>query len=42
MSGYDAQFIYDELPNEPQHTLKISFLGPEASGEVEPLIVYGD
>jgi diacylglycerol O-acyltransferase len=28
MSGYDAQFIYDEdHPNEPQHTLKISFLG---------------
>jgi WS/DGAT/MGAT family acyltransferase len=31
MSGQDAQFIYDERPNEPQHTLKISILGPEAS-----------
>ncbi|MEN8161479.1 MAG: wax ester/triacylglycerol synthase family O-acyltransferase, partial [Myxococcota bacterium] len=32
MSGYDAQFIYDEdQPNEPQHTLKISFLGKAAS-----------
>ncbi len=31
MSGQDAQFIYDESPTEPQHTLKVSFLGPEAS-----------
>jgi hypothetical protein len=31
MSGYDAQFIYDERPDEPQHTLKISFLGERAS-----------
>lgn len=32
MSGSDAQFIYDEdHPNEPQHTLKISFLGAAAS-----------
>src|SRR5262245_21465303 len=32
MSGYDAQFIYDEEQrNEPQHTLKISFLGAHAS-----------
>lgn len=31
MSGFDAQFIYDEAPNEPQHTLKIAVLGPEAA-----------
>jgi WS/DGAT/MGAT family acyltransferase len=31
MSGQDAHFIYDESPTEPQHTLKISFLGPAAS-----------
>jgi WS/DGAT/MGAT family acyltransferase len=32
MSGYDAQFIYDEdHPNQPQHTLKVSFLGEQAS-----------
>ena len=31
MSGFDAQFIYDEQPEEPQHTLKISFLGERAS-----------
>ena len=31
MSGFDAQFIYDERPDEPQHTLKISFLGEQAS-----------
>src|SRR4030095_7335022 len=31
MSGQDAQFIYDERPNEPQHTLKISFLSARAS-----------
>jgi WS/DGAT/MGAT family acyltransferase len=31
MSGFDAQFIYDERPDEPQHTLKISFLGQRAS-----------
>jgi diacylglycerol O-acyltransferase / wax synthase len=31
MSGQDAQFIYDERPEEPQHTLKISFLGERAS-----------
>jgi WS/DGAT/MGAT family acyltransferase len=31
MSGYDAQFIYDERPDEPQHTLKISFLSERAS-----------
>ena len=31
MSGFDAQFIYDERPDEPQHTLKISFLGERAS-----------
>ena len=31
MSGQDAQFIYDERPDEPQHTLKISFLSEAAS-----------
>src|SRR5437867_1351899 len=31
MSGFDAQFIYDEQPEEPQHTLKISFLSAAAS-----------
>ena len=31
MSGFDAQFIYDERPDEPQHTLKISFLSARAS-----------
>ncbi len=31
MSGHDAQFIYDERPEEPQHTLKISFLSERAS-----------
>src|SRR5436190_23799536 len=31
MSGFDAQFIYDERPDEPQHTLKISFLDARAS-----------
>src|SRR5437870_6780037 len=31
MSGFDAQFIYDERPDEPQHTLKISFLSGVAS-----------
>ncbi len=31
LSGYDAAFIYDERPNEPQHTLKISIWGREAS-----------
>ena len=32
MSGYDAAFIYDESPNEPQHTLKVCFLDQAASG----------
>jgi WS/DGAT/MGAT family acyltransferase len=31
MSGFDAAFIYDERPDEPQHTLKISFLSEPAS-----------
>src|SRR5215468_811438 len=31
MSGFDATFIYDEQPDEPQHTLKISFLSEPAS-----------
>ncbi len=31
LSGYDAFFIYDELPGETQHTLKVSIWSPEAS-----------
>jgi WS/DGAT/MGAT family acyltransferase len=31
MTGYDAAFIYDERPDEPQHTLKVSIWSPEAS-----------
>jgi diacylglycerol O-acyltransferase len=31
MTGYDAAFIYDERPEEPQHTLKIAVWSPEAS-----------
>jgi len=31
MTGYDAAFLYDERPDEPQHTLKVCVLGPEAS-----------
>ncbi|MBM4267780.1 MAG: DUF1298 domain-containing protein [Deltaproteobacteria bacterium] len=31
MSGFDALFVYDESPNEPQHTLKIAILGRKAS-----------
>jgi hypothetical protein len=31
ITGYDPQFIYDDPPNEPRHTLKIAFLGAEAS-----------
>ncbi len=31
MSGYDAQFVYDERPTEPQHTLKVSIYSAEAS-----------
>lgn len=31
MTGYDAAFIYDERPEEPQHTLKVCIWGPEAS-----------
>ena len=31
MTGYDAQFIYDEAPNEPQHTLKLLILDETAS-----------
>ena len=27
MSGFDALFVYDERPNEPQHTLKLAILG---------------
>ena len=28
MTGFDALFLYDETPNEPQHTLKVAILGP--------------
>jgi len=31
LSGYDAQFVYDERPTEPQHTLKVSIYSAEAS-----------
>ncbi|MDJ0851650.1 MAG: wax ester/triacylglycerol synthase family O-acyltransferase [Myxococcota bacterium] len=31
LSGFDATFIYDELPGETQHTLKVSIWSPEAS-----------
>jgi len=31
LSGYDAQFIYEDSPEEPQHTLKVFFLSAEAS-----------
>jgi WS/DGAT/MGAT family acyltransferase len=31
MTGLDAQFLYDERPEEPQHTLKLAFLSREAS-----------
>ena len=32
LSGQDALFVYDELPHEPQHTLKVSVLGSGSSG----------
>jgi diacylglycerol O-acyltransferase len=31
MTGYDAAFIYDERPEEPQHTLKVAVWGRAAS-----------
>ena len=31
MTGYDAAFIYDERPEEPQHTLKVCVWSREAS-----------
>ena len=31
MTGFDAAFIYDERPDETQHTLKISIWSPRAS-----------
>ena len=31
LSGFDAMFVYDETPLESQHTLKVCFLGEEAS-----------
>jgi WS/DGAT/MGAT family acyltransferase len=30
LSGFDACFVYDERPEEAQHTLKVAFLSPEA------------
>ena len=31
LSGFDAQFVFDERPAEPQHTLKLAFLDARAS-----------
>jgi WS/DGAT/MGAT family acyltransferase len=31
LSGFDAQFVFDERPGEPQHTLKLAFLDAAAS-----------
>jgi WS/DGAT/MGAT family acyltransferase len=31
LTGFDAQFVYDDGPAEPQSTLKLAFLGPAAS-----------
>jgi len=31
MTGFDAQFIFDERPNDAQHTLKLAFLDARAS-----------
>ncbi|HJO23160.1 MAG: wax ester/triacylglycerol synthase family O-acyltransferase [Myxococcota bacterium] len=31
MTGYDAVFLYDERPDEPQHTLKVAVWSREAS-----------
>lgn len=31
MSGVDAQFIYDESPTEPQHTIKVAIIGSRTS-----------
>jgi diacylglycerol O-acyltransferase len=31
MTGFDAQFVFDERPEEPQHTLKLAFLDARAS-----------
>lgn len=31
LTGFDAQFVYDDGPTEPQSTLKLAFLGPAAS-----------
>jgi diacylglycerol O-acyltransferase len=31
MTGFDALFLYDEAPNEPQHTIKVAILGPGAA-----------
>lgn len=31
MSGFDAQFVFDERPADPQHTLKLAFLDARAS-----------
>ncbi len=31
MTGFDAQFVFDERPEDPQHTLKLAFLDARAS-----------
>ena len=31
LTGFDAQFVFDERPNDPQHTLKLAFLDARAS-----------
>src|SRR5512139_2060566 len=31
MTGFDAQFVFDERSGEPQHTLKLAFLDARAS-----------
>ena len=31
MTGFDAQFVFDERPADPQHTLKLAFLDARAS-----------
>ncbi len=31
LSGVDAAFIYDERPDEPQDTLKVSIWSPTSS-----------
>lgn len=33
LSGFDAQFVYHERPEETQHTLKLAFLEPPRGGQ---------